>query len=57
MYELTNEGQSMLDFTEDSLELICRQIGTNLQSNSRSETEVQITTSNREQRNQMIIVG
>ncbi len=39
VFELTSDGQSMLDFTEDSLELICRQIGTNIQSNSRSETE------------------
>jgi PadR family transcriptional regulator PadR len=29
VYELTNEGQSLLNFTEDSLNLICRKIGTN----------------------------
>ncbi len=27
VYRLTNEGQSMLNFTEDSLSLICRKIG------------------------------
>jgi PadR family transcriptional regulator PadR len=39
VYELTKEGQSTLDFTEDSLELICRKIGTNIQFNIDSETE------------------
>ncbi len=29
VYKLTNEGQNTLDFTEDSLQLICRQIGVN----------------------------
>jgi DNA-binding PadR family transcriptional regulator len=28
IYSLTNNGQGMLDFTEDSLNLICRKIGT-----------------------------
>jgi DNA-binding PadR family transcriptional regulator len=26
VYKLTNEGQSLLNFTEDSLNLICRKI-------------------------------
>jgi DNA-binding PadR family transcriptional regulator len=39
VYELTSDGQSTLDFTEDSLEIICRQIGANIQFNSSSETE------------------
>jgi DNA-binding PadR family transcriptional regulator len=29
VYNLTNEGQNLLSFTEDSLSLICRKIGTN----------------------------
>jgi DNA-binding PadR family transcriptional regulator len=28
VYSLTNDGQNMLDFTEESLNLICRKIGT-----------------------------
>jgi DNA-binding PadR family transcriptional regulator len=28
VYKLTNEGQSLLNFTEDSLNFICRKIGT-----------------------------
>jgi DNA-binding PadR family transcriptional regulator len=28
VYKLTNEGQNLLNFTEDSLNLICRKIGT-----------------------------
>jgi len=28
VYKLTNEGQSLLNFTEDSLSFICRKIGT-----------------------------
>jgi len=28
IYELTNEGQSLLNFTEDSLNFICRRIST-----------------------------
>ncbi|MDH5460224.1 MAG: PadR family transcriptional regulator [Candidatus Bathyarchaeota archaeon] len=29
VYNLTSEGQNLLNFTEDSLNLICRKIGTN----------------------------
>jgi PadR family transcriptional regulator PadR len=29
VYKLTNEGQNMLNFTENSLNLICQKIGTN----------------------------
>ena len=29
VYKLTNEGQNLLNFTEDSLNLICKKIGTN----------------------------
>jgi len=29
VYKLTTEGQNLLNFTEDSLNLICRKIGTN----------------------------
>jgi DNA-binding PadR family transcriptional regulator len=29
VYKLTNEGQTMLNFTEDSLNLICQKIGAN----------------------------
>jgi DNA-binding PadR family transcriptional regulator len=29
VYQLTNEGQTMLNFTEDSLNLLCQKIGTN----------------------------
>jgi DNA-binding PadR family transcriptional regulator len=29
IYELTNEGQTMLNFTENSLNLLCQKIGTN----------------------------
>ncbi|MBN1357530.1 helix-turn-helix transcriptional regulator, partial [Candidatus Bathyarchaeota archaeon] len=28
-YNLTNEGQTMLNFTENSLNLLCQKIGTN----------------------------
>ena len=28
VYQLTNEGQTMLNFTEDSLNLLCQKIGT-----------------------------
>jgi len=34
VYKLTSEGQNLLNFTEDSLNLICRKIGTNVVSNS-----------------------
>jgi len=39
VYELTNEGQSTLDFTQDSLELIRRKIGTHRRSEIGFETE------------------
>jgi PadR family transcriptional regulator PadR len=29
IYKLTNEGQTMLNFTENSLNLLCQKIGTN----------------------------
>jgi DNA-binding PadR family transcriptional regulator len=29
VYQLTGEGQTMLNFTEDSLNLLCQKIGTN----------------------------
>ena len=29
VYQLTNEGHSMLDFTENSLNMLCQKIGTN----------------------------
>jgi len=41
VYKLTNDGQSMLNFTEDSLNLICRKISTT------TETEVTVETSSR----------
>ena len=34
VYTLTSEGQNLLNFTEDSLNLICRKIGTNGFSNN-----------------------
>ncbi len=36
VYNLTSEGQNLLNFTEDSLNLICRKIGTNGVCNSGS---------------------
>jgi PadR family transcriptional regulator PadR len=45
VYELTNDGQNTLDFTEDSLELICRKIGINGQSKIGFETEEMNQTS------------
>ena len=39
VYALTKDGQSTLDLTEDSLELICRKIGTTVPFNTDSETE------------------
>ena len=39
VYELTKDGQSTLDLTEDSLELICRKIGADIHFNTDSETE------------------
>ena len=41
IYELTNEGQSLLNFTEDSLNFICRRISTT------PNPEVTIATSSR----------
>src|SRR4030066_2414411 len=41
IYELTNEGQSLLNFTEDSLNFICRRISTT------PNPEVTVATSNR----------
>jgi DNA-binding PadR family transcriptional regulator len=41
IYELTNEGQSLLNFTEDSLSFICRRIGTT------TNPEVTVATSSR----------
>jgi len=39
VFKLTNEGYSTLDFTEDSLELICRKLGTHSGSEIGLETE------------------
>jgi PadR family transcriptional regulator PadR len=39
VYELTTEGQSLLDFTENSLNLMCRKINT-------TNTEITVATSN-----------
>ena len=41
VYQLTNDGQSLLNFTEDSLNFICRRI-----SNT-GTTEVSVASSNR----------
>jgi len=41
IYELTNEGQSLLNFTEDSLNFICRRISTT------PNPEVTVATSSR----------
>ena len=41
IYELTNEGQSLLNFTEDSLNFICRRISTT------AIPEVTVATSSR----------
>src|SRR4030066_337588 len=41
IYELTNDGQSLLNFTEDSLNFICRRISTP------SNPEVTVATSSR----------
>jgi PadR family transcriptional regulator PadR len=38
VYELTTEGQTLLNFTEDSLNLICKQIGTTGMPKINSET-------------------
>ncbi len=39
VYKLTTEGQSLLDFTENSLNLMCRRINT-------TRTEITVETSN-----------
>jgi PadR family transcriptional regulator PadR len=39
VYALTKDGQSTLDLTEDSLELIIRKLGTNVQFNTNLETK------------------
>ena len=41
VYKLTNEGQSLLNFTEDSLNLICRKISTS------TNADVTVEPSNR----------
>ena len=41
IYELTNDGQSLLNFTEDSLNFICRRISTT------ANPEVTVATSSR----------
>lgn len=45
VYALTKDGQSTLDLTEDSLELICRKLGTTVPFNTDSETEEMNQTS------------
>ena len=40
-YNLTNEGQTMLNFTENSLNLLCQKIGTN--STPQMKVEASIT--------------
>ena len=40
-YNLTNEGQTMLNFTENSLNLLCQKIGTN--STPQMKVEANIT--------------
>jgi PadR family transcriptional regulator PadR len=47
-YQLTNEGQSMLNFTEDSLSLICRKISIS------TKTEMKVATSDRDTFNPML---
>jgi DNA-binding PadR family transcriptional regulator len=44
IYKLTNEGQNMLNFTENSLNLICKTMGTKNKSTSINEaSEVYLT--------------
>jgi DNA-binding PadR family transcriptional regulator len=38
VYKLTHEGQVMLNFTEDSLNLLCQKIGTNGSKNGQDST-------------------
>lgn len=39
-YNLTNEGQTMLNFTENSLNLLCQKIGTNIAPQMKVEASV-----------------
>jgi DNA-binding PadR family transcriptional regulator len=41
-YKLTNEGQTMLNFTENSLNLLCQKIGTNNAPQMKVETSVKM---------------
>ncbi len=41
-YKLTNEGQTMLNFTENSLNLLCQKIGTNNTPQMKVETSVKM---------------
>jgi PadR family transcriptional regulator PadR len=47
-YQLTNEGQNLLNFTEDSLSLICRKISIS------TNTEMKVATSDRDTFNPML---
>jgi PadR family transcriptional regulator PadR len=51
VYKLTSEGQSMLNFTEDSLNLICRKIS------ATADTGMTVETSSRATLKPMIRVG
>jgi len=42
IYKLTNEGQTMLNFTENSLNLLCQKIGTNNAPQMNVETSATI---------------
>ena len=48
VYKLTNEGQNLLNFTEDSLNFICRKI------NTPANTDVTVEPSNRASLNPML---
>jgi PadR family transcriptional regulator PadR len=48
IYKLTNEGQSLLNFTEDSLKFICRKLGTS------TNNGITIESSNRASLNPML---
>ena len=41
IYHLTTEGQNLLNYTENSLNLICKTIGTN--NNAKEEKEVELS--------------
>ncbi len=47
VYKLTADGQSMLNYTEDSLNLICRKINTTTNSEMMQPTVGMIATKNR----------